>query len=664
MFYSEAILSKKGPLAKVWLAAHWERKLSKAQFLQTNIQTSVGAILGGDQPPMALRLSGQLLLGVVRIYSRKAKYLLDDCNEALHKIKMAFRPGEVDLVEEQRIANFESITLPDNITEFDILLPDPSLNIKQWTDITPVATTSSSNISRPQDITIRDNFDVSLTSNIGDDLLGDAFDTEDGRGLDLNLDDELFDSKAHGHDARSESNDGSIDIEMARDAQPELSMTIEDVIGSGSKNAVEDDPLMIIDDGPELNLMDDNLLDDNLIEYTVDMPTLDIGRPSSESLETRPLEIDVNLDTNVTNMEDQTVQETMRFTPLSPRSPEQEVPELFQDEVIQPTTPNRRKRKLIVDEVTELPNRHIANQIKDTSDILITPSFLQASRNLLRIGEIRQTGASYYLDLNVPHNLMPQFHHLFARKRLRMTPSPPPEDYKQEEAVQAGPSRVDNPINEEFTEHENNNTYDDLDFQNAYNSPILDHGSVVEEIEKGKEQEKTHNTDKESVAEQNLATPVESTSEHDDAENNFDMISHHENDNALDITSPIDDGGESSSSRGITIFDQDEPQDQQATGNESGYSKNTVKAMRLLRDKCRGEISDRANGKSKSPVQVVVSYDSVVGTAKRQDAVKLFFELLVLNTKDVIHVKQNQPYGDIEILCKDKLFDLLEEGVV
>ncbi|CAG8719476.1 35572_t:CDS:2, partial [Racocetra persica] len=481
-----------GPLAKVWLAAHWERKLSKAQFLQTNIQTSVGAILGGDQPPMALRLSGQLLLGVVRIYSRKAKYLLDDCNEALHKIKMAFRPGEVDLVEEQRIANFESITLPDNITEFDILLPDPSLNIKQWTDITPVATTSSSNISRPQDITIRDNFDVSLTSNIGDDLLGDAFDTEDGRGLDLDLDDEL-DPKTLGHDTRSESNDGSAEIEIARDAHPELSMTMEDVIGSGSKNAIEDDPLMIADDGPELNLMDDNLLDDNLIEDTVDMPTLDIGRPSSEGLETRSLEMDVDLDATVEttintetdkptititdefqNQEDETVQETTRFTPLSPRSPEQEVQELFQDEAIQPVTPNRRKRKLIVDEVTELPNRHIANQIRDTSDILITPSFLQASRNLLRIGEIRQTGASYYLDLNVPHNLMPQFHHLFARKRLRMTPSPPPDDYNQEEDVQAGPSRIDKPINEEPTEYENTNTYDDLDFQNTYNSPVPD----------------------------------------------------------------------------------------------------------------------------------------------------------------------------------------------
>ena len=47
--------------------------------------------MGQEVEVMALRLSGQLLLGVVRIYSRKAKYLLDDCNEALLKIKMVRR---------------------------------------------------------------------------------------------------------------------------------------------------------------------------------------------------------------------------------------------------------------------------------------------------------------------------------------------------------------------------------------------------------------------------------------------------------------------------------------------------------------------------------------------------------------------------------------------
>lgn len=48
----------------------------------------VDSIIDQEVEVMALRLSGQLLLGVVRIYSRKAKYLLDDCNEALLKIKM------------------------------------------------------------------------------------------------------------------------------------------------------------------------------------------------------------------------------------------------------------------------------------------------------------------------------------------------------------------------------------------------------------------------------------------------------------------------------------------------------------------------------------------------------------------------------------------------
>lgn len=88
MFYSEQLLSKTGPLAQVWLSANLERKLSKNHILQSKIQDSVHAIVDTSQAPMALRLSGQLLLGVVRIYSRKARYLLDDCNEALLKIKM------------------------------------------------------------------------------------------------------------------------------------------------------------------------------------------------------------------------------------------------------------------------------------------------------------------------------------------------------------------------------------------------------------------------------------------------------------------------------------------------------------------------------------------------------------------------------------------------
>ena len=54
--------------------------------------------MGQEVEIMALRLSGQLLLGVVRIYSRKAKYLLDDCNEALLKIKMVCVPLQPSVI--------------------------------------------------------------------------------------------------------------------------------------------------------------------------------------------------------------------------------------------------------------------------------------------------------------------------------------------------------------------------------------------------------------------------------------------------------------------------------------------------------------------------------------------------------------------------------------
>lgn len=116
MFYSEQLLSKTGPLARVWLASNVERKLSKSQILQSDISSSVGVIVDQGQAPMALRLSGQLMLGVVRIYGRKARYLLDDCNEALLKIRMvwylASRPYGVLTVYRHSNQRTTTICLP------------------------------------------------------------------------------------------------------------------------------------------------------------------------------------------------------------------------------------------------------------------------------------------------------------------------------------------------------------------------------------------------------------------------------------------------------------------------------------------------------------------------------------------------------------------------
>jgi cohesin complex subunit SCC1 len=137
MFYSETLLSKTGPLARVWLSANLERKLSKSHILQSDIESSVNAIVDQGQAPMALRLSGQLLLGVVRIYSRKARYLLDDCNEALMKIKMAFRLTNNNDLTSTVVAP-GGITLPDVLTESDLFMNlDSSLLLSQTLNLEP-----------------------------------------------------------------------------------------------------------------------------------------------------------------------------------------------------------------------------------------------------------------------------------------------------------------------------------------------------------------------------------------------------------------------------------------------------------------------------------------------------------------------------------------------
>lgn len=174
MFYAHFVLSKKGPLARIWLAAHWDKKLTRAHVFETNISSSVEAILE-PKLKMALRTSGHLLLGVVRIYSRKAKYLLADCNEAFVKIKMAFRPGVVDLPDEtNREAAIAAITLPENIHDFEATIADLNeINMN----------TIAINQSRPEDITMREDFGEINLGRQDDDFGDSAFDELSSREI-------------------------------------------------------------------------------------------------------------------------------------------------------------------------------------------------------------------------------------------------------------------------------------------------------------------------------------------------------------------------------------------------------------------------------------------------------------------------------------------------
>ncbi|XP_036959811.1 double-strand-break repair protein rad21-like protein 1 [Acanthopagrus latus] len=125
LFYTQLFTSKRGSLARIWLAAHLERKLTKAHVFECNLETTIEDIIS-PKMKISLRTFGHLLIGVVRIYSRKAKYLLADCSDALVKIKVAFRPGQTDMPVEGLEATVKAITLIEDFTAFDAPLPDLS----------------------------------------------------------------------------------------------------------------------------------------------------------------------------------------------------------------------------------------------------------------------------------------------------------------------------------------------------------------------------------------------------------------------------------------------------------------------------------------------------------------------------------------------------------
>ncbi|XP_072487802.1 double-strand-break repair protein rad21-like protein 1 isoform X3 [Notamacropus eugenii] len=158
MFYTDLLMSKRGPLAKIWLAAHWEKKLTKAHIFECNLESTIEKILS-PKVKIALRTSGHLLLGVVRIYHRKAKYLLADCSEAFVKMKMTFRPGLVDLPEENFEAAYNSITLTEEFHDFDTQLPNMNA--------IDVSENFTLHQSKAEDITLREDFSNDLLFQAG-----------------------------------------------------------------------------------------------------------------------------------------------------------------------------------------------------------------------------------------------------------------------------------------------------------------------------------------------------------------------------------------------------------------------------------------------------------------------------------------------------------------
>ncbi|KAM3934850.1 double-strand-break repair protein rad21-like protein 1 [Leptodactylus fuscus] len=342
MFYTYLLLGKRGILSKIWIAAHWEKKLTKAHIFECNLESAIQSIMA-PKVMLALRTSGHLLLGVVRIYHRKTKYLLADCNETLLSMKIAFRPGALDLTENDHEASYNAITLPEEFPDFDMQLPD--LNLIDVVDHFAL------NQSRIEDITIREDCDlhINLHNSFGDDL--DPF-----RHGDAN-------------DAPFEVSNGSV--------LPEQSSAL---IPNDTTDLFADD--LFGDEDSTTDLFEDNelfnetsiLIMGNDMSQEVMLPPED-QPPETHLNETQELPSDDDDDDDddpVANTTTLVSDEEVGF-----------VLEPIDVSVIEKKKRNKRKRKLMVDKLKEIPSSCMQEQLNNIADTITTLNIAPPTQRLM-----------------------------------------------------------------------------------------------------------------------------------------------------------------------------------------------------------------------------------------------------------------------------------------
>ncbi|XP_018444973.2 sister chromatid cohesion 1 protein 2-like isoform X2 [Raphanus sativus] len=147
MFHSEGLVSRKGPLGAIWVAAYFAKKLKKTQVKDTHIPSSVDQILQKELDALTYRVLAYLLLGLVRIYSKKVDFLFHDCNTAFIAVKEFVAKDKnnrdntnVPLPAAAASTVFSSIALPQcfELDAFDLGVLEDSHgdNVRPQEDIT------------------------------------------------------------------------------------------------------------------------------------------------------------------------------------------------------------------------------------------------------------------------------------------------------------------------------------------------------------------------------------------------------------------------------------------------------------------------------------------------------------------------------------------------
>jgi cohesin complex subunit SCC1 len=593
-----------------------------------------------EQQPMGLRYTGQLMLGVVRIYGRKVQYLMDDCKDTRERITMAFRPGMVDLPEDQIRATRNAITFTDhhgaNLDPVDVL--DWSFNVPD--DAAPrgvhtASLTQNNLLSREYGAF---NFGRPAPESIyGDDASRQGshddtshLDSQDFGGIDLGI-----------------MND-DWDMEQGRDAQRERSRSKSLMPMSSPHHHPPSDDLP----GLDLDMNEDAANFDGGID-------LDLGLDlDNDNLFDIP-ELVAPDDKDVDNLDadERTRRETSALStppPLSPPPSTVDVtPRTAKRIADVQEKPKAVKRVRIVraDEELELADEEFEPPTEDDSGILAVERFIPADPESARLDDVIENPAKHFLP-----NVKVDAETLFF----------------------AGPAGLAPQLSALFLFNTNvlrrHRGVEDVEEQREAKKPRLEVASEDEDdedIEEGRRQSRAPSEagggfgfdpnhgmdafDGPADVTFDLDAPMTPITKSMRASS---LVPSHR------ATSVFPDDGEYP----LAIFDTRGPQsatqaeeslvsdlgtpsksiaDSATATQAGGISKTTTMAMGVLRREIEAIEAD----------DPVVNFDRVSRGATKRAAAGFFFELLVLGTRDCVRLDQAKPFGNIQVRAKEKLWE-------
>ncbi|SJM88512.1 related to Sister chromatid cohesion protein 1 [Zygosaccharomyces bailii] len=602
--HTVSIAAKNGPLAQIWLAANMSN-LGRGQVLQTSISESadeIAKVSGCDDnvsnvEHITLRISGELLQGIVRVYSKQAAFLLSDIKDTLTKISTLFKANHRAIVTVNKantIATVDQLILEDAVTEKEVLAA-PGLEFLEDNEIPEglLGSTTQMNQRRVQGAAP---WDASV---------------EFGRRFDP--DDDLENNQSTAIDLDFDIDDGQLSKDIEEGTRQNMSHDGEPS-GSHVLGTQEQDHLIGDDDFP---LEDPNSVDWDLGITDHDdqdkrseigsQDSVEVGRRADErSITEEPIDFGFNLDIEKDDGEEQDQQggslSQERQSPQAKQQSEEALEDNSRNVNKNPALRNCRKIQQDVD--TELDDSELKRGLVDRQQQGTAVSVIKPLRTTQkRIWEEMAHSLSY-----LPEEAMERLLPLQTLKR----PKPQPEKE-----------------NDGFVQP-------DLNISLGLSDDLLQETSLSTSLPPSEPGEDDHDVPMDAdIGDQSL----------DQAE-----VASHENLLVRQSTQQESDALESSSQYS-------EQHDSQKIKLSTGevVSKETVNFAELLRTEFIDNGSLVFNKLLAARRRLQQSAENLPVT--KQEATRGFFDLLSLATSDCIELDQKETFGDISITPRPSLYE-------